>query len=65
MEEPKEFTTTDRQYQTVIQDHNQCSLCGSLLHFKHQVDFLTLHVREEADCPICHIRLKVKDFPLQ
>lgn len=60
-----EYLSPKDEHQYIIEDQNHCCLCGTKLVFKHQVDYLTLHVREEADCPTCHVRMKTRDFSLQ
>lgn len=64
MDRRENFVSKKKEHQPILSDTNECCLCGSKLVFKHEVDFLTLKVREEADCPTCQISLKTKDFPL-
>ncbi len=65
MNEPKNFLSPDDEHQPVLEDQNHCCLCGTELVFKHTVDYATLHVQEEAECPACMIKLKPKNFLLQ
>jgi len=61
----KEFISEKTEHQVYIEDQNHCCLCGSKLTFEHKVDYLVMQVREDADCPTCHIRLKTKSHVLQ
>lgn len=65
MDGQKEFLSKKKEHQPIIEDQNHCCLCGARLSFKHKVDFLTLHVREDADCPSCGIRMKTREYKLQ
>ena len=65
MDGQKDFTSRKKEHQATIDDQNHCCLCGTKLTFKHTVDFMNLQVREEADCTVCQVRLKTKDFSLQ
>lgn len=61
----QEFVSRKKEHQVFIADQNQCCLCGSKLVFKHKIDYLSLQVREDADCPTCCVRLKTKSHGLQ
>lgn len=60
----KEETIEYNFREMMIEEQNTCCLCGGDLIFKHDVDYSTLTVHEEADCPGCKIRLKTKTFGL-
>jgi len=59
------FTSIDEKHEATLMDHNECVLCGTALSFKHEVDYLTLQVKEEGSCPSCRIQLRKRDFTLQ
>jgi hypothetical protein len=65
MDGREEFVSEKEEHQFIIDDQNLCCLCGSKLSFQHKVDYMTMQVREDADCPSCHIRLKTRDHSLQ
>ena len=65
MEGLKQYFSKKKEHQPIIDDQNSCCLCGTKLIFKHKIDYLTLDVREEADCPTCGIRMKTKNHRLQ
>ncbi len=48
-----------------IDDHLNCVLCGSSLHFKHKTDFVRQTVHEEAHCTSCGVRNRQSDYGLQ
>ena len=60
-----EFESQTHEHQFIIEDQNFCCLCGSKLKFHHKIDYLSLRVQEDADCPSCKIRMKTKDHGLQ
>lgn len=61
----KEYNSKKNEHQIAIDDQNHCCLCGSKLVFKHKIDYMTLDVREDADCQSCGIRLKTRSHRLQ
>lgn len=65
MDGRKNFNSPKREHQPILEDQNQCCLCGRELEFKHTVDYAALQVREEAECPACMIKLKTKEYGLQ
>jgi len=65
MDGRKEFVSQKKEHQLILEDLNHCCLCGSKLVFKHKIDYLSLNVREDADCPSCGIRLKTRNHRLQ
>jgi len=65
MDQRKNYASHKEEHQPVIEDQNTCCLCGSELVFKHTVDFATLQVREESECPSCLVKMKTKDHTLQ
>ncbi len=65
MEDSKTFEGTSDEHQYFIDDQTLCCLCGTKLDFKHEVDYMKLTVREDADCPCCKIHMKTKEHTLQ
>ena len=64
MESRKEYTSTDEAHEHVIEDQNHCCLCGTALKFDHQIDYLSLKIKENSHCPSCAIRMKSKEHSL-
>jgi nitrate/TMAO reductase-like tetraheme cytochrome c subunit len=65
METTKEFFSEKNEYEAIIEDHNFCCLCGTRLDFRHKVDYETLTVNEEAQCPSCRVPHKPREYVLQ
>lgn len=65
MEGNKEYLSPKKEHQYIIEDQNTCCLCGTKLVFQHKIDYMTLKVREDADCPSCRVRMKTRDHGLQ
>jgi len=65
MDRNKEYLSEKKEHEAFLIDQNHCCLCGTRLSFKHLVDFETLKIQEDADCPKCQIRLKTKNYSLQ
>ncbi len=65
MDGQNEFASEVPEHQIYLEDQNHCCLCGSQLTFKHKIDYLSLKVTENADCPSCKICLKSRDHGLQ
>lgn len=61
----KDETLTYSAQEAFLEDQTTCCLCGTSLKFAHQVDYLTLRVHEEADCPSCMIQLRSREHTLQ
>lgn len=59
------YIDENTKYEIVLDDENNCCLCGSNLKFNHQVDYLTLTIKEEAHCPSCNIQMKSREHVLQ
>jgi hypothetical protein len=59
------YVSTKEEYEIVLDDENNCCLCGSLLKFTHEVDYLSLTIKENAHCPSCNIQMKSRDHKLQ
>jgi len=57
--------TLDDWRNEALEDYLQCCLCGTNLKFKHQIDFATLNVDEEAFCMHCQIRAHKREYRLQ
>ncbi len=61
MQNENEYISQKSEHEYIIAEENHCCLCGTKLKFKHQVDYLTLQVREDAHCPSCQIQMKSKE----
>ena len=48
-----------------IDDYLKCALCGQALSFSHQFDYMSLKVKEEAQCSCCKVKLKSREYSLQ
>lgn len=59
------FASEKQEHEIVLDDENNCCLCGSALNFKHEVDYATLRIKEDAHCPSCQIQMKSKEHKLQ
>lgn len=59
------YISTKEEHEIILDDENNCCLCGSLLKFTHEVDYLTLTIKENAHCPSCNIQMKSRDHKLQ
>ncbi len=46
-------------------DYLNCALCGQALKFTHQIDYISLSIKEEAHCSCCKIKLKSRDYTMQ
>jgi hypothetical protein len=59
-------TNNDYSFSEICSDdYLKCALCGQDLQFTHKIDYMTLKVKEEAQCPCCNIKLKVRDYSIQ
>lgn len=65
MDFERDFVSTEEEREMTIEGHNTCCLCGSDLKFQHQIDYMTLVVKEEAHCPSCRIQMRQRDHTLQ
>lgn len=59
------YMSTKEEHEMILDDENNCCLCGSNLKFSHNVDYLTLMIKEDAHCPSCKIQMKSKEHKLQ
>jgi hypothetical protein len=59
------YTSDKSEHEIVLDDENNCCLCGSNLKFNHVVDYLTLTIKEDAHCPSCKIQMKSREHVLQ
>jgi hypothetical protein len=59
------FTSLDEKHEVTLMEQNECVLCGTALAFKHSIDYLTLKVEEEGNCPSCRVSLRKREFSLQ
>lgn len=60
-----QYVSQNSEHEVILDDENNCCLCGSTLNFKHEVDYSTLRIKEDAHCPSCQIQMKSKEFSLQ
>jgi hypothetical protein len=59
------YVSSKEEHEIILDDENNCCLCGSSLKFSHNVDYLTLMIKEDAHCPSCNIQMKSKEHKLQ
>ncbi len=64
MEVTKQETAANERVETAIAEHTTCCLCGTDLKFAHKIDFQTLKVVEDANCPTCRIQLRQREHVL-
>ncbi len=48
-----------------IENQNHCALCNSVLNINVESYLEDYYLREEAECPKCHIKTRVKNHKLQ
>jgi len=60
-----QYLSDKSEHEVILDDENNCCLCGSNLKFKHEVDYLTLSIKEDAHCPSCNIQMKSRSHTLQ
>ena len=60
-----QYVSEKQEHEIIIDDENNCCLCGSTLNFKHSVDYMTLRIKEDASCPSCMIQMKSKEHSIQ
>ncbi|MEM7645578.1 MAG: hypothetical protein AAF203_01600 [Pseudomonadota bacterium] len=63
-EKEPEIQLTPKQ-ENYIDVENHCCLCGTPLHFEHEVDMEENKVIEKAHCPCCKVSLKENKFSIQ
>lgn len=51
--------------QESLEDHLNCVLCGTAMHFDHKTDFIAQTVTEDAHCPACRVRNRQSSHRLQ
>ena len=59
------YMSDKSEHEIILDDENNCCLCGSNLKFNHAVDYLTLMIKEDAHCPSCNIKMKSREHVLQ
>ena len=59
------YISSKQEHEIILDDENNCCLCGSDLKFAHNVDYLTLTIKEEAHCPSCNIQMKSREHKIQ
>ncbi len=47
-----------------LENETTCCLCGSDLHFKHEIDFSEHKITEFAACSNCHVELRTRESTL-
>lgn len=47
--------------QHFVESQNHCALCGTELNIKVESYLEDFYIKEEADCPKCHIRTREKN----
>jgi hypothetical protein len=52
-------------HEMIIEEHTTCCLCGTDLQFNHKVDYQSLVVKEDANCPSCMIQMRKRQHILQ
>jgi hypothetical protein len=53
-----------KQHREFITNHNNCILCGTVLELQHIRLDQTPEIKEEAHCPTCDLRTRVKTYTL-
>ena len=48
-----------------IEKQNNCTLCGTQLDLNIEPYYHERLAREEAHCPNCNIKTRIKNYPLQ
>lgn len=59
------YVSQNSEHEIILDDENNCCLCGSTLAFQHKIDYLTLRIKEEANCPSCKIQMKSREHSVQ
>jgi hypothetical protein len=44
---------------------NNCPLCGTCLHFDHDIDFLYNKITEDCRCGSCAMKIRTETYDLQ
>ena len=57
--------TLSRTARAFVENQNQCALCNSVLVIKVESYLEDYYLREEAECPTCKIKTRVKNHKLQ
>lgn len=60
--EKKELTEVQK---TFMESQNQCALCKSPLEIRVESYLEDYNLKEEAECPSCKIRTRVKNHKMQ
>ena len=56
-----ELTAAERLF---VEAQNQCALCGSLLQITVETYLEDYYLREEAECPVCNVKTRVKNHKM-
>ncbi|MGE0631607.1 MAG: hypothetical protein AB7O96_04320 [Pseudobdellovibrionaceae bacterium] len=48
----------------IIQEHNNCPLCGAEMKFSHDINSFFSKVVEDAECLSCSIKIKTSEHAL-
>ncbi len=57
----KPLTAQERLF---VETQNQCALCGSALQIRVETYLDDYYLREEAACPVCQIKTRVKNHKM-
>ncbi len=60
--EGQELSARERLF---VESQNQCALCNSPLEIKVESYLENYFLREEAVCPVCNIKTRVKNHKIQ
>jgi hypothetical protein len=62
LDSPREANIHEQRF---IESQNHCALCGSELKIKVESYLEDYYLREEAECPSCNIKTRVKNHKIQ
>ncbi|MFN7455063.1 MAG: hypothetical protein ACK5RO_10445 [Pseudobdellovibrionaceae bacterium] len=51
-----------KKHRDFISSHNNCILCGTVLELQHVAERDRAEIKEEAHCPSCELRTRVKTY---
>ncbi len=54
----------DDKYRDYIQGQNNCTLCGTPLELSHKINTVLSTIKEEANCPHCLVKTRVRTFDI-
>ncbi len=56
-----ELTAAEKLF---VETQNQCALCGSALQITVETYLEDYYLREEAECPVCNVKTRVKNHKM-